>query len=94
MNDKLYERIMEAISREIKRAIMQLDECDGGCDCGGAVDVGAGMYNNAFNTVGMGDVVSAGMDTLGSGDRFDNFFPGDKKPTSSKKRKIKVYKKK
>jgi len=43
------------------------------CDCG-TVDVGAGMYNNAFNTVGMGDVVPAGMGTIGSGDRFDNCF--------------------
>ena len=29
------------------------------------------VYNNCFNTVGVGDPVPYGMNSLGSGDRFD-----------------------
>lgn len=38
-----------------------------------------GGYNNLTNTLGIGDVVPAGMGTLGSGDRFDT-------PKKSKKK--------
>ncbi|WQJ53619.1 MAG: hypothetical protein [Wendovervirus sonii] len=108
INKLIYERIIDAISTGIKNGITRLDECDGG-DCGGiAVDAGTCMYNNGFNTVGMGNVVPAGYPCMtgadfandaynGSGDRFDIFYPGNdksKKTKKKKKNKIKVYSKK
>ena len=32
------------------------------------------VYNTPMNTVGVGDPVPFGMNSLGSGDRFDNGF--------------------
>lgn len=102
MNKKeLYQLIIESVAKEVKKALEQLNEDDCGCVGG---DCGA-VYNNAFNTVGMGDVVPAGHPCMtgadfandafnGSGDRFDNFvFPGEKKK-KSKKKKTKIYTKK
>lgn len=101
MNKKLlYESIMKAVAKEVKRAINEEFMFEGEC-CG---DVGglSMSYNTPMNTVGVGDVIPAGRPAMtgaaqasdafnGSGDiMLGNVYKPKNKKRKNSKRKRKV----
>ena len=88
-NKELYEQIMQHVAKVVKETLNNLDECE----CGGdACPVGnfggvTAPYSTPLNTIGVGDIVPAGVNTYGSGDRFDYGNAIPKKKKSSKKNK-------
>lgn len=91
----LYEHIMQNVAIEVKKALLEMDDINEGecCDCGCQGGVGA-PYATLNNTIGVADVVPAGINTLGSGDRFDMGTYGGDKKKKKRKRKIVMYTKK
>lgn len=57
------------------------------CDFGNMGGAGDGVYNNGFNTPGMGDVVVPGNETYGSGDLFTQFGGIAQKRSTPKKQR-------
>jgi len=91
---KIYDRVMECVSKHVKQALSHLDEGECGGDCGGGDFFGGSdfggvtsPYNTPYNTIGIGDPVPATFHSCGSGDRWDYYPFMSTKGTSSKKTK-------
>jgi hypothetical protein len=90
-NKELYEQIMQHVAKVVKETLNNLDECECGGDACPGGDFGGvtAPYSTPLNTIGVGDIVPAGVNTYGSGDRFDygNTIPKKKKSSKKKNRK-------
>lgn len=88
-NKELYEQIMQHVAKVVKETLNNLDECEGGGDFGGDFGGVTAPFSTPLNTIGVGDIVPAGVNTYGSGDRFDygNTIPKKKKSSKKDKRK-------
>lgn len=77
MDDK--EKLKKIVKNHVDKKIKEVFEEEGFCPGGayftsspGTVGGVYGPFQTLNNTVGIGDPVPAGIDSAGSGDRFDN----------------------